>query len=51
MEEIQKLTQQIQNNQNDAWAYLNRGICYKELCNMTSAQADFARAKKLGYNV
>ncbi len=34
---------------NHALAYHNRGICYQELGDDSKAQADFAKAKELGY--
>ena len=33
----------------EAAAYYNRGLSYQELGNMDKADADFAKAKELGY--
>ena len=40
----------IQLNPKDAVAYASRGACYQELGDNARAQADFAKAKELGYN-
>lgn len=44
-----KYKQAIKLNPNYAMAYKNRGICYQKLGDNIKAQADFAKAKKLGY--
>ncbi|MBQ6975990.1 MAG: tetratricopeptide repeat protein [Selenomonadaceae bacterium] len=43
-------TKAIQINPNFAEAYYNRGLAYQALGNNAQAQADFQRAKELGYN-
>ena len=40
----------IQLNPKDAAAYASRGACYQELGDNAKAQADFDKAKALGYN-
>ena len=43
-------SQAISRNPNNFLAYYNRGLCYQALDDEESAQADFAKAKELGYN-
>ena len=48
-EAIKNFDKYIQFVPNDAIAYQRRGICYRELGDEAKAQADFAKAKELGY--
>ena len=47
---IQDFNKAIELNPNYAAAYNNRAYCYQELGDKAKAQADFAKAKELGYN-
>ena len=47
---IADATKAIQINPNFANAYFVRSVCYQELGDNAKAQADFAKAKQLGYN-
>ena len=47
---IYDATRAIQLNPNYAEAYQLRGMCYKDLGEEAKAQADFAKAKELGYD-
>ena len=46
---IKDLTRAIEINPNDSLAYYNRGICYQAINNVERAQADFNKARSLGY--
>ena len=46
---IQDYSKSIQLNPNLPNSYYGRGLAYEKLDNMTAAQADFAKAKELGY--
>ena len=47
---VPDLTKSIELNPNVYQSYLLRSMCYKQLGDMSKAQADFAKAKQLGYN-
>ena len=47
---IQDYSKFISLNPNYLWAYQNRGLCYQALGDAVKAQADFEKAKQLGYN-
>lgn len=48
-EAIDCYNQALELNPDFAEAYKNRGICYRELGETAKAEADFAKAKALGY--
>jgi len=47
---ISDFTQAIRLNPNGAELYYNRGLCYQVLGQNSKAEADFEKAKELGYN-
>lgn len=46
---IEDFTKYIQFDSKFMWVYVNRGNCYKALGQKKEAEADFAKARELGY--